>query len=203
MKRQAFTLIELLMTVAIVVVLAGILVPAVMNGIKKGQQAKAKAEIVTLVNAIKQYENTYNRLPVTNTKIDDEFIYKARMDQCQPVHEDLINALQGSNSIKNQSGNAVNPRQTPFLERRNTGAGDYQDPWGNPYRIILNADEDIRLTTLFKGTLVDAKKHYAEDDHIYQSVIIWSAGPDGNFDTKDDVHSFEAEYEAGKWHVTN
>ena len=200
MKRQAFTLIELLMTVAIVVVLAGILVPAVMSGIKKGQQAKAKAEIVTLLNAIKQYENTYNKLP------------KYTEDTAMAVPENLVRALQGDGTIT-ASSKKVNPRGISFLETRNTGAGDFLDPWEKRYRIILDSDENILLTDLYvseddppltgAALLAKAKEHYKEDDHIYQPVVIWSAGPDGEWDTKDDVHSFEAEYEAGKWHVTN
>ena len=201
MKHQhTFTLIELLMTVAIVVILAGILVPAVMSGIKKGQQAKAKAEIVTLVNAIKQYENTYNKLP--------KYTEKTAMS----VPENLIKALQGNGTIT-ASSNKVNPRQISFLEKRNTGEGDFLDPWGHAYRIILNSDETILLTDLYVSTddppltgaalLAKAKEYYKENDTIYQSVVIWSRGPDEKWDTKDDVHSFEAEYEAGQWHVTN
>ena len=200
MKRHAFTLIELLMTVAIVVILAGILVPAVMSGIKKGQQAKAKAEIVTLLNAIKQYENTYNKLPLTRyidpEHPDEEKYYKAdNTSKAQFVSSWLIQALQADTSIKNAAGNSVNPRKIQFLEKRNTGEGDYDDPWGNEYKIIFRADEEIPLTALYSANTTGGK--------IYQSVVIWSAGPDGDFDTKDDVHSFESEYEAAQWHVTN
>ncbi len=191
MKRQAFTLIELLMTVAIVVILAGILVPAVMSGIKKGQQAKAKAEIVTLLNAIKQYESTYNRLP-----IPQDTDYSTAMTKGVDVSANLINALQGQTGpLLYGSTRAINPRAIRFLELKDAGGGTFQDPWQNEYQIIFVASEEIPLTRLYSGNTTGGIVH--------QDVVIWSAGPDGEWDTKDDVHSFEAEYEAGQWHVTN
>ncbi len=172
MKKHTFTLIELLMTVAIVVILAGILIPSVNSAIKKGQQAKAKAEIVTLVNAIKQYENTYNRLPkyTENTSMD--------------VPENLIKALQGDATVDPK---AKNPRKIKFLDKRNTGAGKYEDPWGENYIIIFSTTESIALESIYAGDLTHAT--------IYESVVIWSKGPDKKPNTKDDVHSFEAEYD--------
>ena len=199
MKHQhAFTLIELLMTVAIVVILAGILVPAVMSGIKKGQQAKAKAEIVTLLNAIKQYENTYNKLPLAPSDASAspaEYYTSGTTSSAKDVSKELVKALQGDDTIKNAGDKKLNPRKIAFMDKRNTGAGDYEDPWGKAYKIIFRADEEIELTSLYSANTTGGK--------IYQSVVIWSAGPDGEFDTKDDVHSFESEYEGGQWHVTN
>ncbi len=200
-----FTLIELLMTIAIVVVLAGILIPAVNSAIKKGQAAKAKAEIVTLVNAIKQYENTYNRLP--QPRYDDTSNYPANGTTVKEINKYLILALQAEKydddnndstpkiAVTNKDGKATNPRNIKFLDVR-AKPGEYPDPWDNDYRIIMSTDEQISLQSLG-----DNAKY--KDDTIYQSVVIWSAGPDGEWDTKDDIHSFEAEYEAGQWHVTN
>ena len=192
--KHNFTLIELLATIGIIVILAGILVPVVIGAVKKGEAAKAKAEITTLVNAIKQFENTYSKLPVP--LYDDTTNYSVTGTVVQSVNANLIQALQGDDTIKNAADKKVNPRQVRFLDIRNTGAGDYLDPWGRAYRIIMSRDEEISLTAL------GAAGKYA-DGTIHQSVVVWSAGPDGVWDNKDDVHSFEAEYEAGKWQLAN
>ena len=64
MKRNYFTLTELLVSIVIIVILAAILVPTVSSAIRKAEVAKAKTGITTLVNAIKQYESTYHKLPL-------------------------------------------------------------------------------------------------------------------------------------------
>lgn len=63
MKRQFFTLVELLLVIVIIAILAGIAVPVVGGMNKKGRETKARAEINAIVTAIKQYEADYGTLP--------------------------------------------------------------------------------------------------------------------------------------------
>jgi prepilin-type N-terminal cleavage/methylation domain-containing protein len=61
---RAFTLIEMMVVIAIIGILAVILVPAVARAKLKGKIAVTKVQINELENAIKMYKSDYSRFPV-------------------------------------------------------------------------------------------------------------------------------------------
>lgn len=64
LQRGAFTLVEMLVVVAIVAILAGILIPVVGRVKTKAKVAAARVEMAGLGMAIKSYKNDYDRWPV-------------------------------------------------------------------------------------------------------------------------------------------
>ena len=66
-RKRKFTIIELLVVVAIIGVLMGMLLPAVSAVRQNARKTKAKAEMNGIISAIKLYEQTYGYFPVDST----------------------------------------------------------------------------------------------------------------------------------------
>jgi len=63
-KRKAFTLIELLIVIAIIAILAGIIITATTGATKKARDSKRVADMKMLYNAIVQYEADHGEYPL-------------------------------------------------------------------------------------------------------------------------------------------
>lgn len=71
-KISAFTLIELLMVIAIIGILAGILIPTVGAVRKQANIAASKAQLSSYVNAIQMFKGEYGYLPFITGSSDVE-----------------------------------------------------------------------------------------------------------------------------------
>ncbi len=66
--KKSFTMVEMLVVIAVIGILAGILVPVLGNATNKARITQARADINNLMTAIKSYESTYNSLPCAYEK---------------------------------------------------------------------------------------------------------------------------------------
>lgn len=175
MKQRGFTLVELLIVIGIIIILSGVLLPVLIGAGKKADQTKAKAEITTLVNAIKQFESTYGVLPVPDGAVVEE-LTAAQYTQ-------LILILQGEDTADDASSTALtaandtkNSRKVKFLDVVGNKRGVYLDPWDNNYVVLLDIDYDGEIATIPNGVSAASLRY---------SVVIWSKGPDGRVETDD------------------
>ena len=129
-KSAAFTLIELLVVIAIIAILAGLAFPAVQGAMGSAKKAQARNDVNQLAAAVKAFQLEYGKLPATK---DDA--------------AEVVKALIGSNT-------SVNPRNIVFFEPKTAKGGkkgwdgaNYLDPWGSPYKVVLDLGYSNKITT--------------------------------------------------------
>ena len=184
-RKHAFTLIEMLVVLAIIAILATILLPAINGAMKKGKVARAKAEISDLEGAIKRFYAEYTKMPLPKgSKFGDAENGFTDQQQAQIIQV-LLNLDSG-----NWPGGKRNTKQMPFLdinpssfwiaaqgryaktivevEAALENGQPYCDPWKQPYGILMDLNMDDRI----KGS------KYAPE--IRAKVAVFSVGENGD-----------------------
>lgn len=168
-RHQAFTLIELLVVISIIAILASLAFPAVNGAMDSAKKTTAKNAAVQIANAVVAYETEYGKLPANSGTT---------------VGSTLMNALTAANTTDN-------PRAIVFLEAQawkkgkggTNASGDYQDPWGGTYQILLDDNYDNRMTNSFPKLSGSG----TESLTLIKKVAVWNT----NTSTKLLVRSWE------------
>jgi len=118
--RKGFTLIELMVVIALLMVLAGAIGVGVSSAQKNARRAKALATVREITNAILAYENASKNHELPN--------YQSGV----PATEGNLAFLLG----KGETG-VDNQKLQVLFNSNDMRGGTLYDPWGKPYQILI------------------------------------------------------------------
>lgn len=165
---RGFTIIELLVVVAVIGVLMSLLFPAVQGALDAAKKAQAKNDVMQIATAIVAFDTEYGRLPSSNSTP-------------QPLStNNILGALTGSDTN-------LNPRKIIFLEvlsyRKGKGGisgGNFVDPWTNAYYVALDGDYDNQVSVSTNGQT-------SPNTNIMKKVGVWN----NNTNSRQQVRSWD------------
>jgi len=217
-RARAFTLVEMLVVIAIIAILASILLPVLSTIKTKAKIAQAKQEMANLETAIKAYESEYNRPPgyqgaersSTTGLNHPDFTYGTDNTMTTGPRVQTGNSVETNNAVVMavllartklvdgtptfNDGDARNPRKLSLFNVKEVdsplrgGLGPdlvFRDPWGNPYIISIDMNDDNRVCDGFYRHLPTPSAGFSGTVGAWElprSIMIWSFGPDGKAD---------------------
>jgi prepilin-type N-terminal cleavage/methylation domain-containing protein len=203
--EKAFTLVELLVVITIIVILMGLLFPVFRGVQDQAKRAQAKNDLTQIVTAVTAFYTEYGRYPIDPSLGATDVEYG---NPDSPIHPnaDVMNALRAIPDAGPNSGNALNPRGIVFFQgspvkdatRPKAGfdsAGEFWDPWGSPSgatdtkgHYIINIDGDFNgLTEAYTLDYTDLTYDTIGTKRgVRLGVIAASVGKDGDYGTKGD-----------------
>lgn len=183
---RGFTLIELLIVISIIAILATISVPVTKNVMNKARAASAQNDCMQIQNAIKAFYNEY-------------FYYPARGDSEGPYTTDgsssIMDVLMNNSTAEAEQLNRrkltlFEPSKlskAPNLPGYHADTGRFNDPWGQPYEIFMDADDNEELTI---PAAYGSK--FGRSGRVKKPIFVHSGGPDKKLETVgDNVSSWD------------
>lgn len=165
-RIRGFTLMELIVTIAILTVLAGVLVPSVGNYLDKGKKAQAAADLREVANVFNEYKLDTSAWP-SNNKNNGSL-----ESNIKTGNYDLINFPCLYKNTHNRPGwdgpylnDGVLDDDEMTIAQRGSGGQPGEglvDAWGNPFKVYTFANG-------YKGTT--------------GAIVLLSEGPNGEVDT--------------------
>ena len=127
LRIDGYTLIELLVTIALVGVLLAILVPSVTDILRRQKQERAVTDLVILANAIDRYTGANGALPEDLSEIDIPTI----LDPWGRAYEYLPNTVKGYIG-KARKDRFLKPLNSDYDLYSRGPDGETQQPLANP-----------------------------------------------------------------------
>jgi type II secretory pathway pseudopilin PulG len=126
--EQAFTLIELLAVIGIIIVLVGIVMAGAGFANRAADRTKARSQVEMIQTALDRYNVTFTRFP-TNIALNP------LRTKAISVYSNMVEFVPELKNIRIQTNNATDPVSIDFL-----------DPWNQPiaYRMVKQDSCELR-----------------------------------------------------------
>ena len=176
--RPGFTLVELLIVIAIIAILAGLSIPVTTAVMEKARRAEAKQACTEIVKAIGAFEHDYGHLPdftdadttpgaKTDNAVMNVLLGKESKENTREKRYTDLSPAKGGDSLAGAFAG---------LHETDTDAHLF-DPWKKTgdaryYRVLLDSDLDGKIGSPVGGKDIFGKK-----------VLVWSLGPDGKYES--------------------
>lgn len=149
MRRNAFSLIELLTVTAIIAILVGMISSAAFAARQQAYRAQAQTESRELANALRSYWVTYGNWPPE---------LQGKTNVVSIGKEEMLSLIADPGMVT--KGNGWNKRRIVFFDVSDKSFGNdnadgknrFLDPWGNAYRVALS-DATITRSSLFTSSV--------------------------------------------------
>jgi len=176
--RIGFTLIEMLVVIAIIATLAGFLFPAIGKSLRTAKRNTAAIEAKSIAGAILLFYNDYGYMPVEAGKqgftpgpgsgdYGDEQV-ESNQGFSDANSQNIIQVLLGDNKDLNPKGTSYLDVNTP------TSTGEFLDPWGNQYWMKMDVDYDGKI------------QFFSNNKQYNKRAIVFSRGQDGELNPHED-----------------
>lgn len=174
---------ERLVVLGLLIAVFSIAIPTRVFFQQRRHLQETKRALRAVLNAGARFRMEYGVWPGVSGSATD-----VRFGTREQPNRRFMNILRARNGPGNAQHSA-NPRKMVFWEPpswRDGGvgvneSGDLLDPWGTPFQIVVDAD--------LNGVCEVPRTLYGEG--IESGILVWSCGPDGKSDTKDDILSWQ------------
>src|SRR5438552_588396 len=181
--RHGFTLMELLIVIAMIAILIGIAYPSFISILEKARKTQAANEEQQIVTAVNGYYTDYGKYPLASGA-DFTFTGTSAGITSGSSNAALFDVLRNNTNPTGPNLATVtlwNPRATIYIQPPIAGSGTraginsttdiWYDPLGSPYNVMIDGTYDNQLTNPY----ADAPG----GTPLYLGVIVWSFGKNG------------------------
>lgn len=178
--QAGFTLIEILVVIAIIAILAAILIPVAGNASKTAKKRRAMLEMNAIKVAVMEFQRDHKYMPWGDP--DNKNQARVGDDEWAKNNAELENVMRwltGENPMKKayltipeKSQDKVNPLI-------------FVDPWGQYYRIGMDRNLD--------GAMLpnDPDGLFGGSEYVKERVLVYSLGPDTPATTETVLKTFD------------
>lgn len=179
-SASGFTLVEMLVVVAIIAILASILIPSVGAAQKSAKKRKAEVECNAIKTAVEQFFSDFKYMPWGDPDDAKSRVGDDAWTQTPDEHKNAMSLLRGENKLR-KAYLEISTRDAKDSSSSEEDEGIFYDPWKNPYHIGMDRNLDQQVDYTYGGSTKTYKTR----------VLVLSNGPDGEPDTDDDIRTFD------------